>query len=418
MTRPHRVAVTGLGMVSPFGGSTQDFFTRMLAGESAVALYETDDAPRGLSVPAVRCADFDPAERVPKHLIGTMDRYTQLGMAAALEAWAHAGLTPGANDESDDAGVAWGSALGGTLAYEKGYRDLWQNGLERVSPLSVVQGMNNAASAQIGIALGLGNSCLTYTVACASAAAAIGEAFNRIRYGDAKIMLTGGSDAPLAYAVVRAWEAMRVMATGDAETAYRACRPFHPDRRGLVLAEGAAALVLEDWDHAVARGAPILAEMVGYGASCDHNHLVRPDERGQVRALQQALDQAGLSPADIGYVNAHGTATREGDPTEIQALKTVFGAHAEHLPVSATKSMHGHVMGATGAIEALITVMALQQDAIPPTAHLDHVDPACAGVRHMIQAEQGAGLHAALCSSFAFGGSNAVLAFKASPASR
>lgn len=413
MTWPHRVAITGLGMVSPFGGGTQDFFTRMLAGESAVRLYETDDAPRGLSVPAVRCADFEPTERIPKHLLGTMDRYTQLGMAAAFEAWSQAGLTPGANEESPDAGVAWGSALGGTMAYEKGYRDLWQHGLERISPMSVVKGMNNAASAQIGIALGLGNSCLTYTVACASAAAAIGEAFNRIRYGDAKIMLTGGSDVPLAYAVVRAWEAMRVMATGDAETAYRACRPFHPDRRGLVLAEGAAALVLEDWDHAVARGAPILAEMVGYGASCDHSHLVRPDEQGQVRALQQALDQANLAPEDIGYVNAHGTATREGDSTEIQALKTVFGAHAEHLPVSATKSMHGHVMGATGAIEALITVLALQQDAIPPTAHLDTIDPACAGVRHMTQAEHGSDLQAALCSSFAFGGSNAVLAFKA-----
>lgn len=417
MTQPHRVAVTGLGMVSPFGGSTQDFFTRMLAGESAVTLFETDDAPRGLSVPAVRCADFEPAERLPKHLIGTMDRYTQLGMAAALEAWDKAGFALGEGDESADAGVAWGSALGGTLAYERGYRDLWQNGLERISPLSVVQGMNNAASAQIGIALGLGNSCLTYTVACASAAAAIGEAFNRIRYGDAKIMLTGGSDVPLAYAVVRAWEAMRVMATGDAETAYRACRPFHPDRRGLVLAEGAAALVLEDWDHAVARGAPILAEMVGYGASCDHSHLVRPDERGQVRALQQALDQAKLAPEDIGYVNAHGTATREGDPTEIQALKTVFGAHAEHLFVSATKSMHGHVMGATGAIEALITVLALQQDALPPTAHLDVIDPACAGVRHLRHAQWGSNVQAALCSSFAFGGSNAVLAFKACRAS-
>lgn len=417
MTQPHRVAVTGLGMVSPFGGSTQDFFTRMLAGESAVTLFETDDAPRGLSVPAVRCADFEPAERLPKHLIGTMDRYTQLGMAAALEAWDKAGFALGEGDESADAGVAWGSALGGTLAYERGYRDLWQNGLERISPLSVVQGTNNAASAQIGIALGLGNSCLTYTVACASAAAAIGEAFNRIRYGDAKIMLTGGSDVPLAYAVVRAWEAMRVMATGDAETAYRACRPFHPDRRGLVLAEGAAALVLEDWDHAVARGAPILAEMVGYGASCDHSHLVRPDERGQVRALQQALDQAKLAPEDIGYVNAHGTATREGDPTEIQALKTVFGAHAEHLFVSATKSMHGHVMGATGAIEALITVLALQQDALPPTAHLDVIDPACAGVRHLRHAQWGRNVQAALCSSFAFGGSNAVLAFKACRAS-
>ncbi|MHB1229217.1 MAG: 3-oxoacyl-ACP synthase [Halothiobacillus sp. 20-54-6] len=408
---PRRVAITGLGMVSPFGGSTQDFFQRMLAGESAVTHYETDDKPHGLSLPAVRCTQFEPTDRIPRPVLGTMDRFAQLGMVAALEAWDHAGLARSADNPA--AGVAWGTALGGTLVFEKSYRDLWLNGQERLPPTAVIKGMNNAASAHIGIALGLGNSCLTYTVACASAAVAIGEAFHRIRHGDADIMLAGGSDAPLAYGVVRAWEAMRVLAPGDVETAYRACRPFHAERRGLVLAEGAAALVLEDWDHAMARGAAILAEMVGYGASCDHTHLVRPEEQGQVRALRQALDQAGLAPEAIGYVNAHGTATREGDPTEIRALKTVFGAQAEHLAVSATKSMHGHAMGATGAIEALITVLALQQDAIPPTAHLDIIDPLCAGVRHITHAQRGTGLSAALCSAFAFGGSNAVLAFKA-----
>ncbi|MHB9020591.1 MAG: beta-ketoacyl-[acyl-carrier-protein] synthase family protein [Halothiobacillus sp.] len=411
MITPRRVAITGLGMVNPFGGATSDFFARMLAGESAITGYETQDKPRGLSLPAVHCAQFEPADRIPKHVLGAMDRFAQLGLAAALEAWDHAGLAR--DTDNPDAGVAWGSALGGTQVFEQSYRDLWLNGQERLPPLSVVKGMGNAASAHIGIALGLGNSCLTYSVACASAAAAIGEAFNRIRHGDATLMLTGGSDAPLTYGVVRAWEAMRVLASGDAQTAYRACRPFHPERRGLVLAEGAAALVLEDWDHAVARGAPILAEMVGYGASCDHTHLARPEERGQVRALRQALDQAGLAPEAIGYVNAHGTATREGDSTEIQALKTVFGAHAEALAVSATKSMHGHAMGATGAIEALITVLALKQDAIPPTAHLDVIDPQCLGVRHITSAVHGSGLKAALCSSFAFGGSNAVLAFKA-----
>jgi len=409
-----RVAVTGLGMVDPFGGTTEDFFQRMLAGESAVRLYETDDRPRPLSVPAVRCSAFEPTERIAKPLLGTMDRFTQLGVAAAFEAWAHAGLTREPGADRPEAGVAWGTALGGTLAYERGYRNLWDKGQDRLSPMSVVLGMNNAASAQIGIHLGLGNSCLSYTVACSSAAAAIGEAFERIRGGDADIMLTGGSDAPLAYGVVRAWEAMRVMAPGDEQTAPQACRPFHADRRGLVLGERAAALVLEEWEHAVARGAPILAELSGYGATCDHSHLVRPDERGQVRALEQAMTQAGLAPEDIDYVNAHGTATREGDPTEIQALRRVLGEHAARTAVSATKSMHGHLMGATGAVEALITVMALQQDAIPPTAHLDRIDPGCAGVRHVTDtALKGSGLRAALSNSFAFGGSNAVLAFRA-----
>jgi 3-oxoacyl-[acyl-carrier-protein] synthase II len=180
------------------------------------------------------------------------------------------------------------------------------------------------------------------------------------------------------------------------------------------MGEGAAALVLEDWQHAVDRGAPILAELAGYGASADHSHLVRPEVGGQVRAIEMALTDAGLALEDIGYVNAHGTATQEGDPTEIEALRRVFGARAENLPVSASKSMHGHLMGAAGAVEAIITVLALRHDALPPTAHLDDIDPACTGVRHVVGAPlRGTGVRAALSNSFAFGGSNAVLAFRA-----
>ena len=413
MVAKRRVAITGLGLVNPFGGDRQDFFARMLAGESCIRHYTTEDKPRPLCMPAVRCDRFDPDIELGKALAGTMDRYAQFGFAAAREAWLDAGFAADERSEKNQFGVSWGTALGGTLAYEKGYRDLWQNGRERVSPLSVILGMNNAASAHMAIQFGLGNSCLSYTVACSSATAAIGEAYRRIAAGDAKVMLTGGSDAPLCYGVVRAWEALRVVAPGDADNSMRACRPFSADRAGLVLGEGAAALVLEDWEHARDRGAAILAELAGYGATSDHSHLVRPDKGGQVRAMEQALADAGLRPEDIGYINAHGTATAEGDPTEIAALRQVFGARAEHLPVSGTKSMHGHMMGATGAIEAVITVMALQADALPPTAHLENVDPACTGVRHITgNALRASGVRAALSNSFAFGGSNAVLAFR------
>ncbi len=409
-----RVAVTGVGLVNPFGsGGTDDFFERLLAGQSCIRHHVTADIPRPLSLPAVVCAGFDAGGLLGRPLASTMDRFAQLGMAAAFAAWDHAGL-PRDKAEKPAQGVAWGTALGGTLAYERGYRDLWQNGRERVSPLSVVLGMNNAASNHIAIQLGLGNSCLSYTVACASAAAAIGEAYRRIRDGEAELMVAGGSDAPLAYGVVRAWEALRVLAPGDAESSPAACRPFHVKRAGLVLGEGGAALILEDWDHAVARGATILAELAGYGATCDHAHLVRPEAAGQVRALRLALADAGLAPEEVDYVNAHGTATPEGDPTEIAALRTVFGDHAQRLAVSATKAGHGHLMGAAGAIEAVVTVLALARDALPPTAHLDAIDPACAGVDHITgAARRGNRPRAALSNSFAFGGSNAVLAFRA-----
>lgn len=410
-----RVAVTGLGLVSPYGEDVGHFFEQLMAGRSAVSHLVTDDVPRPLSLPFVRCAGFDAATALGKPLAGMMERFAHLGVAAAFQAWADAGLPrqPDAPGQRDDWACIWGTALGGTMAFEKGYRDMWLNGRERLSPLGVVMGMNNAVNAHLSIQLGLGGMSISHTVACASSAVAIGEAFRRVRAGEATVAITGGSDATQTYGVIRAWESMRLLAPGSGDAAAQACRPFAADRRGLVLGEGGAALVLEEWDHALARGARIQGEIVGYGASCDHSHLVRPDAGGQTRALQAALADGGLAAADIDYVNAHGTATVEGDPVEIAALRQLFGDRAPAVPVSATKSMHGHLLGAAGAIEALATVLALREQAIPPTAHLEgRLDPACEGVDHVLAGRRQVPLRAALSNSFAFGGSNAVLAFR------
>jgi 3-oxoacyl-(acyl-carrier-protein) synthase len=413
---PLRVAVTGLGVTAPGVESANDMFTRLLAGESFIRLFRHPQAASPLEIPAVHCHDFDALASVGRVQASTMDRYSHLGAAAAYRAWADAGLSPEGMGGDDRCGVSWGTGVGGTMTFEQGYRDIMVTGRDRVPPLSVVLAMNNACASHIAIRLGLGSACTTYSVACASSAVAVGDAFMRIRSGQDKLVVAGGSEAPLSEAVIRAWDAMRVLAPGDEATAPAACRPFHARRLGLVLGEGGAALVLEEWEHAVARGAHIHAELVGYGSSCDNVHLVKPDAKGQIRAISAALLQGGLTPQDIGYVNAHGTATREGDPAEIAALREVFGTDAASLPVSATKSAHGHLLGATGAMEALITVLALKRQAIPHTQHLETPAEDCSGVDHVLgSARDAQGLRAALSNSFAFGGSNAVLAFRAVP---
>lgn len=410
-----RVAVTGLGVVAPTGLDARQMFGRLVEGESFVRLHTIDQPPRPVTQPAIHCADFNADVAIGRSLASSTDRSVQMALAACFEAWKNAGLPRGEDAGNPDYGVAWGSALGSASTWERGYREMWQNGRDRLPPLSVVLGMSNAAASHISIQLGLGNASLTYVAACASAAAAIGEGYKRIRDGEARLMVTGGSDVPLAYAVMKAWDALRVVALGDAESAPRSCRPFHPGRSGLVLGEGAATLVLEDWEHAQARGATILAELAGYGTCSDHSHLVRPDRDGQVRAMRLALEDAGLGPDDVDYVNAHGTATIEGDAIEVDSLRLLFGERAAQVPVSATKSMHGHLMGAAGAIEAVATVLALHEDTLPPTAHLDAIDPACEGVRHITGgALRGTGARVALSNSFAFGGCNAVLAFRKS----
>ncbi|MBX3609936.1 MAG: beta-ketoacyl-[acyl-carrier-protein] synthase family protein [Hydrogenophaga sp.] len=419
MTR-RRVAITGLGLVSPYGADLSDFFERLCAGESAVRWMVTQDEPRPLKTPFVLCQGFEPDRVLGKPLASMMERFAHLGMTAVFNAWQDAALPRSAKDDDSDRsgwGCSWGTALGGLAAHERGARDLWLKGRERVSPLSVVMGMSNAVNAHASIQLGLGGVSSSHTAACASASIAIGEAYRRVRSGEATVMVTGGSDVCQSVSVVRAWEAMRVMAQGDEHTSAQACRPFAADRTGLVLGEGGAALVLEDWDHAVARGARIHAELIGYATNCDHSHLVRPDRSGQARAMRGVLDDAGITADAVGYINAHGTATPEGDPIEVQSIVDVFGARAPGLPVSSTKSMHGHLLGAAGAIEAVATVMALREQAIPPTAHLSgRLDPACEGVDHVLEGRRVNGLRVALSNSFAFGGSNAVLAFAATPA--
>ena len=409
----HRVAITGLGLINPYGtGNMEDFFTRIMHGESAIGYHALSNSPRPLTLPLVTCDHFNPIQTLGPPLANAMDRFSHFAVASALSAWQDSGLATHCN--RDDYGVSWGTGSGGSLTIERGYQTLYFENKERVSPLSVVLAMNNSAASHIAMQLGLGGPCNTSTVACASSAVAIGEAFRRIREGAVKLMLVGGSEAPLSYGVIRAWQAMRVLSEADAETASRACRPFSQDRDGLILAEGGAALVLEEWEHARARGAKIYAEIIGYGSSCDRTHIARPDSGGQARAINLALEDGGLQPQDIDYVNAHGTATVEGDAIEIQSIKAVFGEHASKLAVSATKSMHGHSLGASSAIEALITALSLHRQVIPPTANVTEASADCMGVNHILGiGKNNMRVRVALSNSFAFGGSNAVLALRA-----
>jgi 3-oxoacyl-[acyl-carrier-protein] synthase II len=410
-----RVAVTGLGMVSPVGTNAKQSFAALLEGRSGLRLLPFADAPHPLSVPAGLCADFDAGAALGKPRASTLDRFSQIGAAAALEAWRDAGLAEKPSEDRDAWGVAWGTGMGGALTMERGYREVYTAGRERLAPLTVVQAMNNACAAHLAIGLGLGGSCGTHSVACSSAAMAIGDAFRRIRSGASPVMLAGGSEAPLAYGVIRAWLALQVIAPGDESNAPHACRPFQRDRAGLVLAEGGAALVLEDWAHAQARGARIYAELAGYGESSDHANLVRPSREGQARALRAALADAALAPASLDYVNAHATGTRDGDAIEVAALADALGAEAARVAVSSTKSALGHPLGAAGALEAVVTVLAVHRGDLPPTlGDAAALDPDCAGVSHVAGAARlGARPRAALSNSFAFGGSNAVLAFRA-----
>ena len=409
-----RVAITGVGLIDPLGVSMGSFFARTVKGQSSIRHYSTQDLPVPVSIPAVFCSHFNGDEILGKQRTIAMDRFTQMGVAAAFDAWTNAGFDIHDRSHKPDIGVSWGTALGGTRIYEQGLREMWLNGRERLPPLSVVMGMNNACSSHIAIQLGLGNSSLSYTVACSSASAAIGEAYRRIRDDEANVMVAGGSDTPLIYGVIRAWDGMRVLSPGDENTSPNACRPFDKSRSGLVLGEGAAALILEDWDHAIARNAPIIAELAGYGSNCDHSNLVKPDSNGQIAAISLSLEDAGISPDQVDYINAHGTATIEGDPSEIEALRTAFGAHAKDLAVSSTKSSHGHLMGASGAIEAVITILSIKSGIIPPTANLTEVDRSCEGVRHIKVGDSNKlDPKTAISNSFAFGGSNAVLVFKA-----
>lgn len=409
-----RVVITGLGQASPHGLDCETGFASLMEGRSAVGLHTLGEAPHATTIASATVSEVDAAPILGRGRAATLDRFSQLAVLAAHAAWTDAGLESLPEAERETSCVLLGAGTGGSATTEKGYRDLFLRNRPRLSPLTVVQCMTNAAAAHVAQLFGIGGACYTYSVACASAAAAIADGVRRIRSGETDLVISGGTEAALPYGVVKAWLSMQVLApASDDASAARACRPFAADRGGLVLGEGAAVLVLEELEHARARGARIYAELAGSGSSCDHGHITAPSVAGQLRALRAALRDAGVDPTEVGYVNAHGTATPEGDPVEIDSLRQHFGERARTLAVSATKSMHGHLMGASGAIEALITTLAVHRGQVPPTAHTTELDPACVGVDHVLGAGRDmSGLRVALSNSFAFGGTNVVLVLR------
>ena len=395
-----RVVVTGIGLVSPLGDTPAEAFAAVMAGRSAVSLMTGE----GMAAAAVAHASFDAARWFTRLQLAGVDRVSQMAVAAGELARDDAGLA----HLGDEAGIYVGTGMGGAAAMEQAYGNL--HGGRRIPPLSIPAFMANAPAAHLAMRTKVHGPVFTYSMACASAAVAIAEAAKSIARGEIGCALAGGSEALLVPGVIGAWQSLQTLAAPGNDPA-SACRPFSSVRSGLVLGEGAAFLLLEALPAAQARGARIYAEFAGSGFSCDAAHLTRPDAAGQVRALRAALRDSGLAPRDIGYCNAHGTATHTGDVVECNALREVWGGDIDCLQVSSTKALHGHLLGAAGALEAALTIMALHEQALPPNMHCETQDPACA-VRLVRTPAAAPDLTAAISNSFAFGGSNAVLVFR------
>ena len=403
----HRVAITGLGVIASLGTSVDELFTALVAGRSGVRRLAPGLSER-LRSPIGAPVEFDGSAHFDAPRLRMLDRVSQLALVAAAQAIADAQLDF-ADERRERCGVCVGTSMGGAETTEEGYHTIYAERSDRVKPYSVLAAMTNAAAAWIGIDYGLSGPNLTYSTACSSSAVAIGEAARRIQCGDADVMMAGGAEAPLTLGVLRAWEAMRTLAVPDPLDPSCSCRPFSRTRTGLVLGEGAAFVALEEWDHAITRGATIHAELSGYGITTDVTHITRPTVEGQAGAMRAALGSAGLHPDAVDYVNAHGTGTTQNDVVETAALKEVFGPRAYLVPVSSTKSMHAHLLGAAGALEFVIAVTCLQRGIVPPTMHLDSPDAACDLDYVPGQARSGLTLRTVMSNSFAFGGTNAVL---------
>jgi len=350
--------------------------------------------------------DYSAEDHFEPKDIPFMDRFAQFAVLAARQAVTEAGIewTP---DLRETTSVITGSCLGGRAAEESGYWELFHNGKNRVQPLTIPLSMSNAGASHICMQFGIEGPAYTVSTACASSSHAIGQAFWMVRSGAAPMAIAGGSEAPFFLGGLKAWEAMRVISKDT-------CRPFSAERSGMILGEGAAMLILENLEAAVARGARPLAEIVGFGMSADAGHITQPLAAGPARAMRLALRDSGMAPEQIGYINAHGTATEANDRIETAAIRCTFNSHADKLAVSSTKSMHGHALGAAGALEAVASVLSLRDGMLPPTANFISPDPAC-NLDVIPHHARAASVEGCLSNSFAFGGLNAVLAFKAFP---
>jgi 3-oxoacyl-[acyl-carrier-protein] synthase II len=404
----YAVVVTGMGVVAPHGDSPTTLFEALMLGHSAIHPV-FPELPKPAAAATVA---FDASRWFTKLQLAGVDRVSQLAVAAAELAMKDAGAA--GTVEAERIGVFVGCGMGGAAALEAAYRsgNTQSGGSGRVPPLTIPAFMPNAPAAHVAMRQGVHGPVLTYSVACASSSLAIAEAAKAVQRGDVDLAIAGGSEALIVPGVVMAWQAMQALASFAPGEAADAVRPFAADRSGFALGEGAAFIVLESAERAKARGAKHYATLAGWGSSCDATHLTKPDAPGQARALRQALKMADLEPRDIGYCNAHGTATRIGDEVEAKALAEVWGADLDRLRVSSTKALHGHLLGAAGAIEAVITVMALYEQRLPPNAHCVTPDPACALNLVLEPGYSAANAQAAISNSFAFGGTNSVLLFK------
>lgn len=402
-----RVAVTGAGVVSPLGTTLEEFQRSLAAGRSGIRRLAPELAERsGVQVAAT--IDWNPTPHFKEAEAANLDRASQFALAAAAQAIAASGLAL-EDAERDRVGVSWGTGMGGAQTQDASYKQVYGADEWRVRPLTVVMSMSNAAGSNIAVRHGLRGPFANYSTACSSSAMALGEAMRTIGAGRADVMIAGGSEALLTPGVLVAWQALRTLAPADPADAAASCKPFDKRRAGLVLGEGAAAFVLENEARARARGARIYGVLTGYGNSCDAVHMSRPDRDGQIRAMKEALNEARLSAQEVGYINAHGTATAVGDVVEAEAINAVFGAAVRDVRVSSTKSLHGHLLGGSGAIEFAAALFALEQGVLPPTGFLEQPDPACP-VRHVArEAERVPAPRAVMSNSFAFGGSNVVL---------
>jgi nodulation protein E len=398
-----RVVVTGVGVLSSIGNSVAQFGESLRAGRPGIGPIAQVDTSRLRFRNAAEIQGFEPNKYFSESQLTWLDRFAQLGIVAARDAIADSGLAW--NDAlRARTGVIAGSCLGGIATEDAYYFDFYHEKKPRCSPTAIPRIMSNAVASHVAMDQKFTGASFTTSTACSSANHAIGQAFWLIRQGTLDCALAGGSEAPIVFGHLKAWEGMRVVAPDT-------CRPFSKNRAGLILGEGAAMLVLETLEHARARGANIYAELAGFGMSADAHHLTNPLAEGAARAMNDALDDAGLAREQINYVNAHGTGTPANDSTETRALHQVFGSHAERLAVSSTKSMHGHALGAAGALEAAATVLAMHRNFIPPTANFLERDPAC-DLDVVPNEARAAQIEAALSNSFAFGGLNAVLAFR------
>ena len=411
---PRRVVVTGMGMLTALGNDVSSSWQGMVAGRSGIARIAAFDPSRLQAQVGGEVKDFDPSGVIDRKDARRFDRYMQFALVATREAMDQAGLRGRMEgDEAQRTGVLVGTGLGGVGTLVEGITMDVTRGPDRVSPFLVPYGIPNVGAGQVAITFGMTGPNFSASSACATGGHAIGESWEIIRRNDADMMIAGGSEAGVYEPLMAGFDSMRALSRRN-DDPEGASRPFDQGRDGFVPGEGCGVVVLEELEHARARGAEIFAEIVGYGATADASHITLPAPGGigAVRAAQRALAKAGLEPTDIAHVNAHATSTPEGDKSELQAIKTIFGEHAPKIPISANKSMVGHTLGAAGAIEAIITIQTMREGCVPPTINLHDVDPAGEGLNLTPNTAQRHDVPIALSNSFGFGGQNTALIFR------